>query len=276
MRVVVDFSKGLNLALERNPYPLPIINHLFDEIGPGNEFFSVLDVKSGFFSLPLAKESQDATTATTPFGQFKFLRLPQGISTASAHFQHFIDKVLSDFDGGSVAAYVDDVCLGSPDIESHKILLSKLFARLAEVGITVNWSKSPFFATRVPFLGHMVTKHGLETKEDKVRAVTGMPKPSTADELNSQLSMLRFYGRFVPNFSARAAPLRRLLRKGVPWVWGSVEESALLDLRKALTSAPVLCFPDMSLPFSLVCDASKDGFGALLYQTGKGGELCAV
>ena len=175
-----------------------------------------------------------------------------------------------------MAAYVDDVCLGSPDIESHKILLSKLFARLAEVGITVNWSMSLFFATRVPFLGHMVTKHGLETKEDKVRAVTGMPKPSTADELNSQLSMLRFYGRFVPNFSARAAPLRRLLRKGVPWVWGSVEESALLDLRKALTSAPVLCFPDMSLPFSLVCDASKDGFGALLYQTGKGGELCAV
>ena len=116
------------------------------------------------------------------------------------------------------------------------------------------------------FHGHMFTTEGLKPSPDKIRAVQECTPPKTREELVSFLQMLAYLSRYINNFSSRCEPLRRLTRNNAKFEWTNEQQTAFDDLKKAITSAPVLIpyYPERDT--LVICDGSTTGLGGALFQ----------
>jgi hypothetical protein len=136
----------------------------------------------------------------------------------------------------------------------------KLYAKL---------SKCEFWIDEVPFLGHVISKGGITVDPSKVKDVLEWETPQTVKEVCSFLGLAGYYWRFIENFSKIAKPLTFLLEKGVDFSWTEERQMAFDELKKRLTTAPVLTLPNQSKRFTVYCDALKDGLGCVLMQEGR-------
>ena len=124
-------------------------------------------------------------------------------------------------------------------------------------------------------MGLLLSKHGVGPTEEKVRAVAEAIQPQTPSEVRSFLGLVGFSARFIPDFATTADPLRKLARKGEPFVWGEEQEQSFQRLKSQVASAPVLAYFDKDVPTRVIADASPVGLGAVLVQE-KDGESRAV
>ena len=104
---------------------------------------------------------------------------------------------------------------------------------------------------------------------DKVKAVLGWKSPASVTDIRSFLSMAGYYRRFIEGFSTIAKPMTQLLKKDKKFVWTEACEKSFQELKKRLTTAPVLIVPDIHKSFEVYCDASRKGLGCVLMQEGK-------
>ena len=132
------------------------------------------------------------------------------------------------------------------------------------------------------FLGHQLSKDGILPNPEKVNKVKDWPIPKNTKEVHSFLGMALYYQRFISQFSKWASPLHDLIRpiamtkkhvklpplaNNLPsFNWTAVHQESFDKLKDALTSAPVLAYPDYSRRFILETDASLKGLGAVLTQ----------
>jgi len=162
--------------------------------------------------------------------------------------------------------FMDDVVVFSPSFEQHLEDLRKVFMRLRNVNLTLKVSKCSFFQAEVPMLGFIVGRRGIFPIPEKLRAVTDMPSPKSVREVRQVLGFLEFYRRFIKDFSKIAAPMSNLLKDDFEFDWSKECESAFIELKSKLLSAPILktFFPDKET--IIQCDASGIGLGAVLLQ----------
>lgn len=268
-RPVIDFRK-VNAATVPDHYPLPILRDILQSIGSGNTVFTSLDLLSGFFQIPLDKESREITAFSTHNGHYEWLRTPMGLRNAPLTFQRMINHLFSGIIGQGLFVYMDDLIVVSRDMDSHFEKLSLVFEKLSHAGLKLNLQKCKFFRTRIEFLGHVVDQHGVHTSDTKVSAVQKFPTPKTTDNVRSFLGLAGYYRAFVKGFASIASPLTRLLKKDVPFQWHDKQQQSFNTLKHELTHAPVLTFPDYQLPFIMCTDASALGIGAVLMQQKEG------
>ena len=183
---------------------------------PKAKVFSVLDAKSGFLQIKLDYESSLLTTFNTPRGRYRWLRLPFGVKSAPEIFQKAMDRMLEGIEGAK--AIMDDILVGGRDMDDHDRILQKVVDRATQWNLNMNFDKCQIRKNRVSYVGHMVTEHGLEPSRDKVRALTEMPAP-TSKEVRRFLGMIQYLAKFIPDLSAKDAPLRQLLKKEVGFHW---------------------------------------------------------
>ena len=88
-------------------------------------------------------------------------------------------------------------------------------------------------------------------------------------EIRSFLGLAGYYRRFIEDFSRIAAPMTRLTRKEVKFDWDDRCEEAFQELKRRLTSAPILIVPDRGQGYTVYCDASRAGLGCVLMQSGR-------
>ncbi|KMQ85297.1 reverse ribonuclease integrase, partial [Lasius niger] len=188
------------------------------------------------------------------------------VSLAPATFQRLLDTVLGPELEPHVLVYLDDIIVASNTFEEHLRHLTEVFRRLRQARLRLNPEKCYFCRQSLKYLGHLVDRQGIRTDPDKVSAITGWPTPTILRKVRQFLGVASWYRRFIADFSAIAAPLTRLTRKGVRWTWTEVEETAFGRLKEALTTAPVLACPDFTRPFMLQTDASTHGLGVVLTQ----------
>ncbi|XP_057248158.1 uncharacterized mitochondrial protein AtMg00860-like [Beta vulgaris subsp. vulgaris] len=136
----------------------------------------------------------------------------------------------------------------------------KLYAKL---------SKCDFWLEEVKFLGHVVSKEGISVDPDKIKAVEEWPAPKNVSEVRSFLGLAGYYRRFVKNFSKIALPITSLIRKNSRFQWNEKCEAAFLELKRRLTSAPILTLPSGTEGFEIYSDASQEGLGCVLMQQEK-------
>ena len=104
---------------------------------------------------------------------------------------------------------------------------------------------------------------------EKVKAIMSWKRSKSVFEIRSFFGLARYYRRFIEDFSRLAAPMTKLTRKEVKFEWNDSCEMAFQELKQRLTSAPVLVVPNRGQEYSVYCDASKDGLGCVLMQSGR-------
>ncbi|TYZ62751.1 hypothetical protein PybrP1_006931 [[Pythium] brassicae (nom. inval.)] len=144
--------------------------------------------------------------------------------------------------------------------------LAVVFDRLEHAGLTLKSSKRVFVAKEIDYLGHRLTNKGILPQDRLVTVVREFPVPTDAKGVKRFVHLAGYYRWFIPNFRSRAAPMTRLLRKDVEFMWGAEQASAFEDLRRALVEKPLLVYLDLTKSFLLVTDASAVGCGACLLQ----------
>lgn len=267
-RVVLD-SRKLNLVTEMDSYPMPLIESVISKLRDA-KYLTSIDLKKAFWQIPLDTSSRPKTAfAVQGKGLFEFTVLPFGLSCSSQTMCRLMDMVIGPSLEPYCYFYIDDIVVATPDFDTHINVLLCLKQKLFEAGLTINLEKCQFCRPSLKFLGYIVDERGLRIDDSKVSSILNYEKPKTTTQIRRLIGMVGYYRRFLKNFSSLCSPISDLLKgrkKGQPIVWTPEADKAFEDIKKTLTTAPVLASPDFTKPFIIYCDASNTGVGSVLFQ----------
>jgi transposase InsO family protein len=264
LRLCVDY-RALNSITVRNVYPLPLLDEMFDRL-QGAKYFSKIDLRTGFYQIPIAERDVHKTAFRSRFGLYEYRVLPMGLTNAPATFMHLMNKTFADYIDKFVQTFLDDILIYSTTLSDHEQHVRHVLDRLRKEKLYAKASKCEFFRHEVEFLGHRVSADGISVCADKVQSVREWPALSKVADVRSFLGLCGFYRRFVKGFSTIALPLTNLLKNDAAFVWGPEQQQAFDALKQALTSAPLLAVADPKLPYRLDVDASDYAIGGVLQQ----------
>lgn len=264
LRLCVDYRR-LNAVTVPDRYPLPRVDDLLHATKP-YKYMSTIDLRSGYWQVPVKPEDRDKTAFTTPFGNFRFKKMPFGLRNAPSTFQRLMDRLRSGLTGMLILIYLDDLIILSSTFDEHIRNLRAVLERLRQFKLHANLDKCHFMLPEIKYLGHVITHDGIKPDPSKISAIAEMKTPSNVKELLTFLQTGSWFRRFVPNHAAVARPLSDLTKRNTPWTWGPAQEEAFCTLKKLLTSTPILQQADPDKPYILRTDASKYALGAVLMQ----------
>jgi len=265
IRLCLD-PRELNKVLLREHYTLPVIDDTLHELRQ-SKIFSKADLASGYWHIKLDNESSMLTTFQTCFGRFRWLRLPFGLNVSSEIFQRKLFEAFSDLEG--IICIADDIIIHGKDENEHDERMNKFLERCLIKGIKLNKDKLFNKVDAVTFMGHKITKDGLEVDEEKIKAVKNFPSPSNVTQLRSFLGLVNFVSKFVQNSAKTLHPLNNLLKNNVEWHWSESQQNAFDLIKKKIAEATILCYYDPNKELILENDASEYGLGSTLLQDGR-------
>lgn len=265
VRLCVDYRK-LNAVTEPDAFPMGHPQELILKVGKAN-FITLLDLRRGYWQVPLAEDSQLATAFVSHMGQFAWRVMPFGLRNAAATFQRDMNQLLACHEGYA-CAYLDDIAVFSESMKEHVQHLDAVFSSLRTAGLKANMEKCQIAQPSIRYLGHIVGSGQHGPDPIKLEAIRGLKAPQTKKELRSVLGLCGYYRDYVPNFAAIARPLTQLTAKNVPAriPWSQEADRAFAMLKRSLCEATALATPDMSRPFWLFTDASAVAVGVCLAQ----------
>lgn len=189
-------------------FPLPHLETVFDAIGEAKaNYFTNLDLMSGFWQMELDEESRKKSAFITQGGVYEWKRMPFGLTNSPISFQTLMSNVLRGLNWKSVLVYVDDILIFSRSFDEHLQHLAQVFDRLKNANLKLQPTKCHFAVKEVKFLGHVISKKGFSVDPEKTKAVSEFPVPKTPKQVRSFLGMANYYRRFILNFAKIATPL---------------------------------------------------------------------
>ena len=268
IRVCVDFSRTVNRRITQvEPYRQPSVDEILNEIPTNSKYFSSVDLLHGYWQISIAGEDQHKTAFWYGEEQWMFTRLPMGLKSSGNIFSREVAKVLGGAElDPAVFKYLDDVCVISPDFESHMKSLDQLFSCLVNFGLKLKPAKCTFGSTNgVKFLGRRVGPDGIGLDPSYAQGVEHMVAPQNKKQLESLIGSLVWCKSFLGarlgeevknvNFSSLMEPLFAVKRQP-EFSWTPAAEKALQRIKKRLCTAPVMGYADFKKPFLLATDAS--------------------
>ena len=271
LRFRIDFCQ-LNSQTKKDTYPLPRMQETMESM-VGARFFSTMDLKSGFWQVKMAKDSQQYTAFTLgSMGVYGFLRMLYRLCNAPATFQRLMQNCLGELNLTYALIYLDDVIVFSQTEEEHLHRLRVVFARFLEHGLKLKPSKCHFLKDEINFLGHEISAKGMKPGTANLKAIAAMAPPKMYTEIRRFTGMTGFFRQFIKGYSKIAKPLNNLLEGEASKLKAEEVElppdalKAFEELKMRCMTAPVLVFADFKKPFRLETDASKEGLSAVLLQ----------
>jgi hypothetical protein len=275
-RMVIDYRK-LNSITIPDRYPIPEINEVLANLGE-NQWFTILDLKSGFHQIQLKESDIEKTAFSVNNGKYEFTRLPFGLRNAPSIFQRALDDILREHIGTQCYIYIDDIIIFGKNETEHFQNLEQIFRTLETANMKVQLDKCEFFKTEVEFLGFIVSRDGIKTNRKKIEAIADMPLPKTLKDLRSFLGLSGYYRRFIYDYAKLAKPLTSLLRGEDGRVSKSISKNKIINLTQdaieafekiknsLISKEVILSHPNFEESFELTTDASDYAIGAVLSQ----------
>ena len=272
-RMVIDY-RSLNKLTVKDAYPMPKVQDLMDLL-KGTKWFTGIDCVQAFHQIPMADErSKDLTTFRGPGGGlFRYRYMPMGLVNAMAVWSRFIDNAMSEYQYDCVLCYADDLLIytKSDSVDDHISDVRKVVARLKEHGIMIKASKMKLACKQMPFLGVIITEHGMVPNPEKTKAIRLLQPAKTLAQLRRHLGMFAYYRKFIYQFSKIAQPLYDMTKKPHLKKKGTLKFSpealaSFEQLKEAICSEPIIHYPDWDQPFEIHTDASGEALAAILTQ----------
>lgn len=262
LRLCLD-PKPLNKAIKREHFLIPTIEDFTTQM-VGKKHFTVLDLSKGFWQMELDKNSSDLTTFMTPFGRYRFNRVPFGINSAPEMFQRNMVQIFGDLP--NVLVYFDDIIVMGNTLEEHDVTLSNVLERARINGVKFNPDKVQYRQEQVEFMGHIISENKIQPQKKHLEAIRDIKTPTDKAGVLRILGLFKYLAKFIPDLSARSANLRELTKNDVKFTWSKEHEEELQNLTKTILEEPVLAVYDKNKPVTIQTDASKDGLGCVLIQ----------
>jgi len=272
-RVCVDY-RNLNATSVLESYPIPHIQSVMDNLY-GSKVFSVLDLKSAYFNVPIRKEDRQKTAIIVKSGCYEFNYLPFGLKSAPATFMRFIHEVLYSQVPElrkHTEIYLDDILIHTPDHNSHKQILEKVCQCLNKFNLGINLSKCVLGKSSLNYLGFKISADGYTATDDKIKAINDFPLPQNLRQLSRFCGMINFYHKAIEKCSSLLKPLYDILNankkkpKSFAILWTSEQKTNFEKIKAVLARVTMLSFP---IPFAqtfLATDANDSCIAATLFQ----------
>ena len=238
----------------------------------GAQWFSTLDLCSGYWQVEHEPEDKPKTAFATKRGLYQFRVMPFGLCNAPDTFERLMETVLSGLQWDICLIYLDDIIVIAKSFDEMLQNLETVFNRLSSAGLKLKAKKCHIFAEQVEFLGHIISTQGIATDPKKVEIVKEWKEPSNITEVRSFVGLCSYYRRYIKGFASIVKPLNKLTEKKQKFVWTEDCQAAFETLKSKLTQAPILSFPNFVEPFILDTDASNTAIGAVLSQNIEGQE----
>lgn len=263
-RFCVDYRR-LNNVTKKDVYPLPRIDDALDCLHSAS-YFSSVDLRSGYWQIPMHAEDKEKTAFVTPDGLFEFNVMPFGLCNAPATFERFMDTILRGLKWEICMCYLDDVIIFGRTFHEHNTRLGIVLSCIQKACLVLNSKKCHFGERQALVLGHLVDKDGVRPDPAKTEAVEAFEPPQSVKQLRSFLGLCSYFRRFIPRFADVAYPLTSLLHKNAAFEWTPDCSASFRQLKFLLTSRPILRHFNPSAPTEVHTDASGVGLGAVLIQ----------
>jgi hypothetical protein len=222
----------------------------------GANVFSKIDLRSGYHQLKIQESDIPKTAFRTRCGLYEYTVMSFGLTNAPAFFMYLMNKVFMEYLDKFIIVFIDDILIFSKTMEEHEDHLRLVLEKLRSNQLYAKFSKCEFWLTKIVFLGHVISTGGVSVDPGKVNDVLNWMPPTTASEIQSFLGLAGYYRRFIKDFSKIAKPMMKLLEKNKAFEWTTECQASFEELRKHLTSAPILVLPDLTKKFDIYCDAS--------------------
>jgi len=261
VRIFID-PGDLNKAICREHYPMSSIDDIVTRIHD-SKVFSTVDANMGYFQIKLSEQSSMLTTFNTPFGRYRYLRLPMGIKCAGEVYQREMMHHFGAIPG--VEVVVDELLIHGATIEEHNERLRAVLKKARSINLKFNKEKCTFAQPEVDYVGYRLTGEGLKPSNKRVQAILNLRNPENQAELETVLGMLAYVGQFILNLSEVSAPLREF-KKADQWKWTDEASTAFVKIKDILVLTDVLEYFNVKKSVILTVDASAKGLGAAVIQ----------
>jgi hypothetical protein len=265
LRLCMD-PHELNKVLEKPSYMIPTLEEIKNKLNE-KKYYSVFDLKDGYYQVGLDEESRNLCKINTPFGCFKFNRLPFGLNIAPEYFQMINTRNFRNIPNTII--YFDDILIATKTEEEHDQIVQQVIERAKEMNIKFNKKKLQYKRKEVKFLGLIFKAEGMTLDQERINAIECLENPQNKSELQRLLGIFNFVRQFIPNYAELTMPLRELLKKNNKFAWMEEHTRVLKKMKEKLTKGPVLANFDIKKKITIQADASKSGIGCCLLQEGK-------
>ena len=195
-----------------------------------------------------------------------------GLCNSASTFQRLMNMVLAGLTYTSCLVYLDDIIIMASPLEEHQARLEEVFRRIRTAKLKLRPDKCTILQKEVVFLGHVVSAAGIMVDERKMAVVREWERPRNLKEVRSYIGFCAYYKRYIKDFSSIARPLHALSKKNARFEWTTECQEAFDELRRRLTTAPVVSLPRDEGEYRLDTDASNWAIGAVLSQVQDGEE----
>lgn len=253
-----------------NPYTL------LSTLSPENQWYTVLDLKDAFFSLPLAPKSQEifafewTDSERGISGQLTWTRLPQGFKNSPTLFDEALHEDLGEYrcqhPSITLLQYVDDLLIAATSPEACIQGTKDLLKTLGNLGYRASAKKAQICRPEVTYLGYLLRGGQRWLTNARKETVLQIPRPQSTRQVREFLGSAGFCRLWIPGFAELAKPLYQATKEQQPFNWTEEAEQAFQQIKTALLSAPALGLPDVSKPFHLYVDESWGIVKAVLTQ----------
>ena len=269
VRWCVDYRK-LNSVTKKDVYPLPLLEECLDALAQ-NVWFSKLDANSAYYQVIVNEADRDKTAFITKYGLFQFVRMSFGLCNAPSTYMRVMNLVLRGLSWDIVLAFLDDMLVLGKNFDHHLENLQAVLSRFRHYGLKLKPAKCELFKRKVEFLGREVDENGMQLGKDYVIAVEKWSTPKTSKQVEQFLGFANYHRAFIKDYAKIANPLYNVTGKKL-FQWTEDQQTAFDNLKRALTTAPVLTFANNTDPFILDTDASNYAIGGELIQIQNGQE----
>ena len=269
VRLVVDLRQ-LNKLVRRPIHPFPCAREIMQSVQPTSTHFAKLDMLHGYHQIRLDHEASLKTTFLTKWGAYRYLRIPQGLSSSGDYFTKVGDLALSGLQG--VSKIIDDILIQGDSADQLHQRILEVLKRCQQYNIILSPSKFQISTHNLPFAGFLVGRDGVRPDKNKLDAIKQFPKPTNVSDVRSFLGMINQMSLFVPNLSPATTHLRQLLQKNNAFFWSDDHQKEFDALKDMFTSELLVKHFDPNLKTSLLTDASRLGIGYALLQHNKEGK----
>lgn len=274
-RLCHDYT-DLNRKFKPKKFVLPRISDILDSVKT-QKFFCEIDLHKAYWQCPITEESKDCSAFQTFFGGFRYVCASFGICTLPGEFQERMDNVLGEHRFTRALVYIDNIIAFGRDWPTYVESLDLVLTRLEEKDFVLGPSKCKFGYQQMTLFGFSVGKEGFKNDPKRIEAIIQLPIPKTVRQCRSLIGAVNFVRQFIPDLASLLRPIIDLTKNNQSAIkWTYECQQSFNEIKRILSTEPVLVNFDESREVFIVSDCSIIGCGGALLQEDEHGYLRPV